>query len=109
MRPLGRSTGRADRQMTGPEEALLGAPLEDFKPRGAGQRRCRSGSMAVEPQPAGRQLGTGRRLAPSVPAGNQAERPLSQVFSAATQAVPAAGPVDLPAGPVVQSASRGRV
>ena len=45
-----------------------GARPEDCKPAGAGPPRCRSGSMAVEPQPAGRRLGTGKHLAPSVPA-----------------------------------------
>jgi hypothetical protein len=106
VRPLGRSTGRADRQMTGPEEALPGARLEDFKPGGAGQRRCRSGSMAVAPQPAGPQLGTGKRLAPSVPDATRADRPVRSVVSAAMRAAPALGRVDLAAGPVVQSGSR---
>ncbi len=67
--------------MTGPEEALPGARLEDFKPAGAGQRRCRSGSMAVEPQPAGRHLGTEKHPAPSVLGGIRADRPVRQVVS----------------------------
>jgi hypothetical protein len=104
-RPLGRSTGPADRQMTGPEEALLGAPLEDFKLGRAGRRRCRSGSMAVEPQPAGRQLGTGMHPAPSVPAGIRADRPVRQVVSAAMRVAPAAGRVGSAAGPVACAAS----
>ncbi len=92
--------------MTGPEEALRGARLEDFKPAGAGQRRCRSGSTAGEPQPAGRRLGTGKHPAPSVPAGIRAHRPVRQVVCAAMRVAPAAGRVDLAAGRVVRAASR---
>ena len=89
----GRSTGRADRQMTGQEEALPGARLEDFKPAGAGQRRCRSGLTAVGPQPAGRHLGTGKHPAPSVPAAMRAAPAAGRVDLAGIRAPPAAGRV----------------
>jgi len=106
VRPRGRSTGRADRQMTEPEEALPGARLEGSKPAGAGPPRCRSGSMAVEPQPAGRHLGTGTHPGPSVPAGIRVDHPVRQAVSAAMGVAPAAGRVDLAAGRVVRAASR---
>jgi len=81
VRSRGRSTVRADRQMTAPREALTSDRLEDFKPAGAVQRRCRSGSMAVEPQPAGRRLGIGTHREPS---GLAARR----VFPDATRVLP---------------------
>jgi hypothetical protein len=92
VRSRGRSTGRADRQMTGPDEGPLSARLEDFKPAGAGQRRCRSGSMAVEPQPAERRLGTGTHPETSA--------------LAATRAGPGVGRVDLSAKRAVRAARR---
>jgi len=61
----GRSTARADLLMSARDGALLSARHEDFRQAGPG-RRCRSGSMAVEPQPAERRLGTGRHPEPSV-------------------------------------------
>ncbi len=100
----GRSTGRADRQMTGPERALLGARLEDFKPAGAGRRRCQSGSMAVVRQLAERHLGTGKHLAPSVPGGIRAHRPVRRADLAAGRVVRAASRADLAAGLVVHAA-----